>query len=78
MKHQVSDGVRKATTKCTKGFACLAADGAPLCTVEYCVNGEVHFLKCLCDKVCPYQNSFGNGLYCTCPTRKELFNKYKI
>ena len=78
MKYQASDGAQKATTKCTKAFACLKENGTPLCAVEHCINGEIYFLKCLRDIICSYQNSFGTGHYCTCPTRKELFNKYKI
>lgn len=66
------------TTQCDKGFICLNNKDHVYCQVENCVNDEVHFIKCLSDKYCNYKMSFGKSYICNCPTRKEIFNKYKI
>ncbi|MGD9612749.1 MAG: hypothetical protein AB7V22_07580 [Kiritimatiellia bacterium] len=78
MKPHASDRAQKATRQCRKDFACLKEGGAPGCAVEHCVDGKIHFLKCLKDKVCAYPQAFGYGCLCTCPVRKELFNKHRI
>lgn len=78
MSYHVSAESQKATTGCEKGFSCLMGDRKDLCVVEACVDGKVHFIKCLNRGYCSYQQPFGMGHVCTCPTRKELFNKFKI
>jgi hypothetical protein len=74
----VSDESLQATTNCEKRFTCLRGKSEALCAVESCIDGKVHFIKCLNDVFCPYQHSFGNGYLCTCPTRKEIYNKYNF
>lgn len=78
MTHHVSDESLRATTHCEKRFSCLTEDRKDLCQVEYCVNESVHFIKYLKNDSCCYQQAFGAGHFCACPTRKELFNRYKI
>jgi len=78
MKPEISDESRQAATRCAKGFACLTGDRKDLCAVETCIGEKVHFVKCLQVGNCAYQHPFGSGHFCTCPVRKELFNKYKI
>jgi hypothetical protein len=72
----VSEETIAATQRCKKDFSCLNGKREDLCPVESCINGEVHFIKCLNKEACPYQGTFGDGAVCYCPTRKELFNKY--
>lgn len=74
----VSDKVRKATTKCNKDFACLKKNGKPSCAVEDCINDQVLFVSFLNNEYCPYRESFGNEFICGCPVRKALFDKYRI
>ena len=82
MDIHVSDEVRRAATNCKKEFSCLERERNNICTVlctkEDCINGIVHFIKCLNEGSCSYQHSFGDGFICGCPVRKEIFNKYKI
>jgi len=78
MRHHISDESLKATTHCEKAFSCLEEDRNGLCEVEHCVSETVHFIKRLNDLSCFYQQPFGSGHFCACPTRKELFNRYKI
>lgn len=65
------------TTKCLKNFECLNG-GSIRCKVEDCINNEVHFVKSSSTEYCPYNLSFGDDNICTCPTRKEIYNKYGI
>jgi len=74
----VSDDARQKAAQCDKCFACLQPDGAPLCKVDHCVEEQVHFLACLNDLHCAYACKFGGKDYCTCPVRKEIYQRYKI
>jgi len=74
----VSDELLQATTNCRKGFSCLKGNSEDLCKVETCIDGKVHFIRCLNDEFCTYQHAFGVGYFCACPTRKEIYNKYNI
>jgi len=69
-------------THCTKELNCLEDDENrhyPLCPVERCLEGKIHFIRCLDTNECYYRNPFGNSYYTyTCPVRKEIFNKYKV
>ncbi len=75
---QVSEEVKQETTDCDKDFSCLKVIRKDLCRVEYFYDGKTHFIKCLNQGYCSYQQSYGNGSVCTCPVRNELYNKYKI
>ncbi len=68
--------ILKSTTKCEKDFSCLRDKKHIFCKVEFCINDEVHFIKCLNEEYCTYKMSFGESFICNCPTRKEIFNKY--
>ena len=75
----ISKEILKATTKCASGFSCLRrTDKKDLCQGESVFTGKLHFVKCLYNKHCVYQRPFGYGLFCTCPIRKEIYNKYGI
>lgn len=66
------------TLNCNKNFDCLNSNTPVCCKVEDCINDEVHFIKCLEKLLCTYKLSFGESFICICPTRKEIFNKYRI
>lgn len=76
MQLEISPEIRAATTKCLKGFLCLTQPET-MCQVHYCVNGMLHFLQSPDQGPCPYLRYFGNKPYCECPTRREIFNRYK-
>ena len=78
MKIEIKEETIKTTTQCKKNFNCLSSEKHIFCKVESCVNGSVHFIKCLDEENCNYRSSFGNSLMCNCPTRKEIFNRYNI
>lgn len=78
MKLQVSDQTLKTTIYCEKEFSCLKGNRNDLCRVERCVNEKVYFITCLNEGYCSYRHTFGPSYFCSCPTRQEIFDKYKI
>jgi len=76
--YTISEETIAITQRCKKGFSCLSGEREDLCLVESCVNGDVHFIKCLNKESCSYQGTFGSGVVCYCPTRKELYNKHGV
>jgi len=63
------------TTKCNIAFECLKNENHfCLGNVANCVDGKVHFVNCT--GKCSYKIRFGDTPFCSCPTRKEIFNKY--
>ena len=76
--YTVSKETIAKTLRCNKGFSCLKGQNEDLCIVDSCINGEVHFIKCLNKESCAYQGTFGDGVICYCPTRKELYNKHGV
>ena len=75
---KIDKEILKNTSTCEKKFQCLNNESNSLCKVVDSINQEVHFVKCLCKDICNYQMSYGLSNICTCPTRKEIFNKYSI
>ena len=74
---KVDDDVIKNTNRCKKDHSCLS-DLTDLCKVEMCIADKIHFIKCMNERACNYRITFGYSFVCTCPVRKELYNKYKI
>ena len=73
---KIDEDILKSATRCKKNLFCLS--GNDICKVEYCVDGKIHFIKCMNLDPCNYRISFGYSFVCNCPVRKELFNRYKI
>lgn len=73
----ISEDTLKNTTKCAKGFSCLYGEGKPFCEVEYAVGDGVIFVECT-DGVCSYWMPFGSASVCNCPTRREIYNRYRL
>jgi hypothetical protein len=77
MKFQIGEDVLKKT-RCKKDFSCLSGKRHDLCKIEDCVSGKVYFLEAHNDDFCPCLGCFGSSHYCTCPTRIEIYEKYKV
>jgi hypothetical protein len=73
----ISEETLENTTKCTKGFSCLYGEGKPFCEVDYAVGDEVIFVECP-DGACSYWMPFGSASVCNCPTRREIYNRYRL
>ncbi|MBU4076988.1 MAG: hypothetical protein KKI06_09830 [Euryarchaeota archaeon] len=75
---KVHDDIIKNTDRCKKDHSCLSGLTTDLCKVEMCVGDKIHFIKCLNEHICNYRIPFGYSFVCTCPVRKELYNRYKV
>ncbi len=69
------DTLRK-TKDCPKNFRCLDADDPGTCPVVACIDRKVYLVECKSPNQCPYKIAWGADYTCTCPTRKEIFNRY--
>ena len=77
MEIKIDEDTLKSTTKCEKNFSCLK-DQNGLCKVEYYIPDIVYFAKCNEHISCRYKKGYGNSFFCSCPTRKEIYIKYKL
>ena len=74
----VSEETIAETKRCEKAFSCLKKTNEDLCPIESCVNGKVHFIKCLSTVSCSYRIYNAYNCICRCPTRMELYNRYGV
>ena len=77
MKYEIDEKILKETTDCKRKFKCLESEDHIYCRVKDCVEGKVHFIECLYEAPCEYKMVFGHSLVCNCPTRKEIYNRYR-
>ncbi|MFZ3382993.1 MAG: hypothetical protein WA144_03615 [Candidatus Methanoperedens sp.] len=73
---KIDENISKTASKCKKNLSCLS--GKEICKVELCIDGKIHFIKCINLEPCDYRIPFGYSFVCICPVRKEIFNLYKI
>ena len=78
MKIEVSEDTIKATIECKKNFSCLTCKREDLCTVERVISKDLMYFKCMNKNYCSYQMTFGSFYICICPTRREIYDRYKI
>jgi hypothetical protein len=68
----------KAPVECDRDMACLKGQkGFPLCRVEKPI-AELLFVTAKPLPSCRCMRFFGNGAYCTCPVRKELYRRHDL
>jgi hypothetical protein len=74
---EIDKKILDETIHCTNEFECLKNENyiCIITKVGHCIDGKVHFVNC--NKVCNYSMSVGGSTICNCPTRKEIYNKYK-
>ncbi len=77
VKLEVSADTLKKTEKCRNNFACLDGKDNCLCEIEDSFDSRVLFVKAG-NRPCDYKMSFGYSYVCNCPTRKELYSRYKV
>jgi hypothetical protein len=76
MEIKIDEDTLKSTIKCEKDFSCLKGQNE-FCKIEYCVS-DVYFGKCKEHTYCIYKRALGDSFFCSCPTRKEIYSKYKL
>jgi len=79
MTLQISEVTREKTTKCPYSFQCLD-EKRSVCEVSIYIEGNGLFLKKAKYAKCAYKQlgSTHSHYMCSCPTRIELYNHYKI
>ncbi len=78
MKKKINPDIIKKTTECFFEFQCLKENGKPHCEIVSTNFGYVFFVKYSSSLNCGYALSVGDDHMCLCPTRGELYLKYKI
>jgi hypothetical protein len=78
MARQISDETRNETTRCPFSFQCLDDENICTCSVVWSLKKNGCFLKTVKPNICPYKVTFSSSYVCQCPTRHELFKRYKI
>ena len=78
MTFDIDEEIKQKSDRCRDGFSCLKGENNCLCEVESFINNKLLFIKPDKGGVCEYKTSFGYSYYCACPTRKELFYRYKV
>ena len=64
-------------TSCVKNKACLENPDS-VCKVDHPVSESLLFVARKKAIQCKYFVNFGYDGFCTCPVRKEIYNKHKI
>ena len=77
-KLEISDSILEKATKCERGFKCLSGDNTCVCEVDDSSKLPLIKVKPKPDLSCPYCFSFNKSRYCRCPTRREIYMKYKM
>jgi hypothetical protein len=75
---EINETIVKETNDCKKNFSCLKTKEHDFCRVRRCISNSVHFIECIDSNNCNYKIAFGDCQICTCPIRKEIFNKYNL
>ena len=74
----INKTVIDATKNCHKSFACLTGNKTCMGKVVFSVNCKLHGILCNTYESCTYRYDAEERTFCTCPTRKEIYAKYKI
>ena len=78
MNYWVDEAVIQSADRCGNRQACLYCKEHTLCRVECCVMHTVYQVKCLDDKPCSYKAVSDGYPICTCPVRRNLFDRYGV
>lgn len=79
MNLDINKHIINKTTKCMYDFSCLSGKKECLCAIENNrPAGNICFVNPENNHYCDYKIPFGYSYICTCPTRKEIHNRYHI
>ncbi len=74
----IAQDILEETKECRHGFSCLTSGRKCMCKPEDFCSDNVCFIKREEATNCSYMISFGYSFVCTCPTRKEIYRKYRM
>ncbi|MBI5539071.1 MAG: hypothetical protein HY951_03365 [Bacteroidia bacterium] len=77
MKIEINEEII-TTTNCIREYPCFNSESHHCCKVVRCIDGAVHFVEPVERTHCFNMQSFGYSYFCSCPVRKEIFNKYGL
>jgi len=76
--NQISEETKNRTTRCNQEFKCLNNTNFQMCPVEDKIKEGIYFIKMVNPlRRCNYCLAFGDSHICRCPTRSELYERYK-
>ena len=78
MKFEIEKDILDSTHNCKTGFSCLNGNQECMCQADSLISDKLLFIKSEKINVCDYMTSFGYSYFCNCPTRKEIFRRYKV
>jgi hypothetical protein len=73
----INPNIIKSAVKCHRGLNCLTLNGIPDCNIHNKIAYEVGPKKEF-NTECKYIIKFHGKYLCTCPVRKDIFNKYDV
>jgi hypothetical protein len=75
---KIDEKILQRTTSRNHDFRCLSGDKQCLCEVKGSIGADMKDIKPNPEIECKYHPSFGNNNLCLCPTRAEIYNRYRI
>jgi len=75
---KIDKAVLHNTTNCIFDFNCLSGGKTCLCDVVVSNEEDIVEIKSKPSIPCKYCISLDSASYCTCPTRVEIYNRYRI
>lgn len=80
MKIELNEDVINRTTHCDHDFLCLSDEWKQCGVVKTLIAGKLLYvqLDSAQPRTCSYMVSFGDGYYCTCPIRVEIYKQFGI
>ncbi len=78
MAIEIREDIIKLTTRCMNDFSCLDGVKKCLCEVRGSSGQDTPFINFSLDRECIYCVPIKNSTLCFCPTRREIYKRYKI
>ena len=75
---KIDKAVLHKTTNCLFDFTCLSGGKTCLCDVVDSNEEDIVEIKPNFEISCKYRIKLDSASYCTCPTRNEIYNTYRI
>ena len=80
MAYHISEQTIRETGKCAYDFECSRKEDWVACAIESALFDSGLVIKDKCEKThCPYFKKFGYPyFFCYCPSRREIYQRFKI
>jgi hypothetical protein len=75
---KIDKAVIQSTVNCKHDFRCLSGDKSCLCEVKESIGYDMLKIEPKSDVDFSHLISLGKTNFCNCPTRIEIYNRYKI